>query len=365
MEILEEIEQYSKDISVLYVEDDYALRTSTLGLLEMVFDNVQVAENGADGFEKFKNGKFNLIITDINMPVMNGIEMVEKIKTTNDSIPIVVTSAHDDSHYLLDLIHLGVDNFILKPFNGDSLFSGLIKIVKYISILNLEKRYKKQLEEEVALTTHELSRALKIIHNLSDEIVIRLSAAAEYRDTDTGQHIKRLGVYAELFAKELGLNSNFIEEIKFAAPLHDIGKLGIPDSVLLKNGKLTDQEFDVIKSHTHMGESILTDSKFDKIKMAQSIAITHHEKWDGTGYPFGLQKEDIPIEGRIVAICDIYDALRSARPYKFEMTHEKAVEILTNGDGRTKPEHFDPELLECFKRIHGKFDNIYESMSEK
>jgi len=333
MEIFEEIERYAENVKVLYVEDDYALRTSTYELLDMVFDNIEFAENGEVGLEKFKNGDFHLVITDINMPIMNGIEMIKGIKTINDSSSIVVTSAHDDSSYLLDLIHLGVDNFILKPFTGDTLF-----------------------------LTEKLLNALKIIHDLSDEIVLRLSAAAEYRDVDTGEHIKRLGFYAEFFAKELGMDEEFIEEIKFAAPLHDIGKIGIPDNILLKKGKLTQNEFEIIKNHTVLGDGILNSSEFKKIQMAQKIALTHHERWDGTGYPFGLKENDIPIEGRIVAICDVYDALRSARPYKEEMTHEKAVEIILTGDGRVKPDHFDPNLLNCFKKIHLNFNEIFEKM---
>ena len=362
MEIFEEIERYAENVKVLYVEDDYALRTSTYELLDMVFDNIEFAENGEVGLEKFKNGDFHLVITDINMPIMNGIEMIKGIKTINDSSSIVVTSAHDDSSYLLDLIHLGVDNFILKPFTGDTLFLGLKKILKYRWMLDLENRYKTQLENEVAIKTEKLLNALKIIHDLSDEIVLRLSAAAEYRDVDTGEHIKRLGFYAEFFAKELGMDEEFIEEIKFAAPLHDIGKIGIPDNILLKKGKLTQNEFEIIKNHTVLGDGILNSSEFKKIQMAQKIALTHHERWDGTGYPFGLKENDIPIEGRIVAICDVYDALRSARPYKEEMTHEKAVEIILTGDGRVKPDHFDPNLLNCFKKIHLNFNEIFEKM---
>jgi putative two-component system response regulator len=155
--------------------------------------------------------------------------------------------------------------------------------------------------------------------------------------------------------------ADFVDSIAFAAPLHDIGKIGINDSILLKPGPLTEEEFEIMKSHTLTGASIVTQSKQPKIRMVESIAQTHHERWDGSGYPFGLQGEQIPMEGRIVAICDQYDALRSKRPYKPGFTHYRTMEIITRGDGRTNPGYFDPRVLEAFVKLADQFNHVFSS----
>ncbi len=155
------------------------------------------------------------------------------------------------------------------------------------------------------------------------------------------------------------MSREFVEEVTFASPLHDIGKIGIPDSILLKNGELTPKEFEIMKTHTTIGEAILSGSSIPSIKMAAAIALNHHERWDGTGYPRGLKGEDIPLEGRIVMMCDQYDELRSKRPYKVPRTHEEAFKTITEGDGRTLPRHFDPLILEAFVKVTANFDRIF------
>ncbi|QWR77191.1 HD domain-containing phosphohydrolase [Candidatus Magnetomonas plexicatena] len=356
---IKELSKQAEGLSVLYVEDDVHLQRNTLKLLSRFFEKIDTASNGKEGIEKYSNGAYDIVITDIRMPVMNGIEMAAQIREINPAQPIIVTSAHDESQFLIELINLNVSSFVLKPIDASKIIDVLRDIVDKIWVNRYEHDYKRLLEEAVKDKTRELSDVIDVATSLGNELMQRLVAASEQKDTDTGSHIVRIGLYAEHLAREMGMTEDFISSIAFGAQLHDIGKIGIKDSILLKSGPLTAEEFDTMKSHTEIGAKILSGSKYARIQMAEAIARCHHEKWDGTGYPRGLTGTDIPLEARIVIICDQYDALAMKRPYKQALEHKEVVRIITEGDGRTMPQHFDPEVLNIFAKVSDNFMQIY------
>jgi putative two-component system response regulator len=192
------------------------------------------------------------------------------------------------------------------------------------------------------------------------DTIDRLTVVSEYKDEDTASHIKRVGLYCALIARSLGWSAEDEETIFYASPLHDIGKIGIPSDILLKPARLNPEEFALIKTHTTIGGRILEGSSSKILRMGEKIAVSHHERWDGTGYPKGIKEDEIPIEGLIMNIADQYDALRSRRPYKPPFGHKKTVKIILEGDGRTMPSHFNPLVLEAFSNMHKQFENIYK-----
>ncbi len=215
-------------------------------------------------------------------------------------------------------------------------------------------------EAELVETMHERDVAFAKIEEAYMETIERITKLTEFYDAETGEHIRRTRGYIELFCKELGLSADETKKIADAAPLHDIGKIGIPDAILQKKGPLTPEEWEVMKTHAVIGGDALSESEVPVIQIARQIALGHHEKYNGQGYPYGLKGEEIPLAARIMAIADVYDALRSPRPYKEGFDHKTTYNIIVNGDVKTHPEDFDPKILAIFKKNHKKFAEIYE-----
>ncbi len=273
------------------------------------------------------------------MPEMNGFEFLQAFKSQERfrHIPVIVLTAVEEREEKVKALSLGADDFLLKPVDVRELS---LRIKNALEL----KGYRDALQEKVEERTKQLREAYDELKITQLEIVRKLGRAAEFRDDETGKHIIRMSNYVALMAEKLGKDREYIELILYAAPMHDIGKIGIPDRILLKPGKLTPSEFEVMKMHTTIGAEIIGESAYPVLRLAREIALTHHERWDGMGYPSGLKGRDIPLSGRMVAIADVFDALTSDRIYRKAWSVERAVDYIRDNRGR----HFDPELVDLF-----------------
>lgn len=351
---------------ILIVDDEKDMRESISHILSRKLNSgvdysIMSCSNAHEALELIRDNDFDVVLTDIKMPDISGLVLLDNIRTINRDVPVLLMTAYADLNASVEAVRQGAFDFITKPLHPDYLVHSVNKALQHRNLINFKTQYKRYLEKSVADRTNELESVRKNAENFSHELLMRLTAVAEFRDVNAGAHISRIGTFAMMIAQKLDMPLDFIRNIKDASPLHDIGKLGVADHVLFKAGPLTPEEYELMKMHTNIGARILSKSTNPVIQMAESIALTHHERWDGTGYPNRLCSDQIPIEGRIVNICDQYDAIRSERIYKAEYSHVETVRIITEGDGRTLPEHFDPEVLRAFALVSDYFDEIYNS----
>ncbi len=349
---------------ILVVDDDPYVLTATAGLLEAKGYTVDACNNPEEAIGLFQKNGYEMVLSDIKMPKITGLELLEKLLAINKDVPVILMTAYAELDVAIDAMHKGAFDFILKPYKPGYLFIIVNKAIRYSRLIKEEQNYKTRLEEDVRERTRELAESLKNIKEMNQEMMQRLVVVSEYRDTDTGAHIKRIGLYAGVISDVLNMPSDFREKIIMASQMHDLGKIGISDGILLKPGSLTDEEMAKMKTHTSIGSKMLSGSKYIDLQMAASAALCHHEKYDGTGYPNGLKGVEIPIEGRITMLADQYDALRSKRPYKPALPHREAYRIIIEGDDRTMPKHFDPKVLKAFIDAASKLDEIFEEVTD-
>ena len=337
----------------ILIIDDLPGNIKVLSEMLRPYYNVSAATTGLEGLELARTDPApELILLDIMMPEMDGYEVCRKLKAdpVTQDIPVLFVTAMDQVADEALGLSLGAVDYITKPISPP------IVLARLKAHLNLY-RHKRHLEDIVA------ERTLQLKNGYIDTIR-RLTLASEYKDEDTGTHIKRISYYTQEIAVSMGMGSRFGETIFYASPMHDIGKVAIPDAILLKTGPLNEEEWRIMKTHATIGAKILEGSDSPYLSMAVDIAGCHHERWDGGGYPDGLQGEQIPVTARIMNLADQYDALRSKRPYKPAFDHKKTVEIITIGDGRTMPGHFDPEVLNVFENCHSRFNQIFETYKD-
>lgn len=473
-EMIQQVSECAAGMNVLYVEDEPLIRDNTKLLLETIFSHVEMASNGREGVERYKEKVFDVVITDILMPEMNGVNMIRKIKEINPSQRFVVTSACEESSYLLELINLGVAQFLLKPIQTEQIIQILHDVVKNIynerKVVEFNAKVKNDLVHQSALLDQykevvdlssivvqtaldgsivyvneqfcktsgfgpneiiekghkafrhpdmgsevydnlwrtiqskqpwkgilknlkkdggyyitdttvkpildehgEIIDYISISHDVTElfdlneeiwqtqhEMLSLLGEVGETRSHETGNHVRRVAKYARILGELYGLEEEDIRLLYSASPMHDIGKIGISDAILLKPGKLDPDEYDVMKTHSTIGYDILKNSSRPLLKAAAIIAREHHEKWDGSGYPNALNGKDIHIYGRITALADVFDALSCERVYKKAWPMDKIIEFVQSERGR----HFDPDLVDMFMENIDMFKEVADKYQD-
>ena len=350
-----------KQGNILIVDDEQLVRRLLSQKLTSEGYQCKEASNADEALATLRSNHIELVLLDIKMPGMSGVELLPEIKAGYPYTAVIMATAITDTGIAIQCMREGAYDYLVKPFNMDEVAINASRALEKRRLVLENRTYQHHLEEMVAERTKKLKHAINKIRLSSLDTIHRLARAAEYKDEDTGDHIKRMSQYSASIARKMGLSNQEVENILYAAPMHDVGKIGIPDRILLKPGKLDNDEWEIMKKHTAIGAEILQGSDAEFIRLAEMIAFTHHEKWDGTGYPKGLRGEDIPIAGRIVAIADVFDALTSNRPYKPPYPVKESLDIIIEGSGK----HFDPDIVGAFFGIKNEILSTKEKYKDE
>lgn len=327
---------HSQQPTILIVDDEPANLRVLKQILQQDYRLI-FAKSGEEAWRLANSKKPNLILLDIMMPDITGLEVCKQLKAEPSTckIPVIFVTALNDHSDEAQGLELGAVDYITKPVSAAVVKA---RVATHLSLVQADELKRTRLQ-----------------------IIQRLGHAAEYKDNETGMHVMRMSHYSKVIALAYGFSEQEADNLLHAAPMHDLGKIGIPDNIMLKPGKLTEQEFEIMKTHPIIGANILGDDDSELITLAKTVALTHHEKWNGTGYPKGLAGEEIPIEGRIVALADVFDALTSVRPYKSAWPVVKAMDFIKAQSGV----HFDPELVVVFEREMANILAIKERWKDK
>jgi putative two-component system response regulator len=346
---------------LLLVDDDQALRHWAERVTSERGYSCEGTDNAQEARMRLRENTYELVLLDVHIPGESGMGLLSYIRASYPHSAVVMLTGEDDPQLAMSAIELGAYGYMVKPVRSGELL---------INVANALHRRRRELESERVLEQLRATvdqRSQRLEETLQDlqlsetkvwvsqaETILRLARLVEFRDEETGHHLQRMSAYCELLARGVGLGDERCELIRLSSQLHDVGKVAVPDSILLKQGKLTPEEFEIIKSHAETGYMMLAGSASEVVQMGALIARTHHERWDGSGYPRGLAGDDIPIEGRIAAVADVFDALTSDRVYRSAFPVTSAVELMHAENGS----HFQPELLETFFAQKSELDSI-------
>jgi putative two-component system response regulator len=357
--------------TVLVVDDNEMNRDMLVRRMRPMGYVVDVACDGGQALEILKSRAFDLVLLDIMMPVMDGYEVLKEMKADQQlkSIPVIMITAIDDATSAARCIDMGAEDYLTKPFDPTLLRARVSACLERKHLHDQETRHRAQIEEYNTHLEERVRQQVEVITSSQLGAIFAMSKLAESRDPETGEHLERMREYCKVLSQHLSklskyrsiIDDAFVSNIYAASPLHDIGKVGIDDTVLLKPGQLTAEEWIIMKTHPMIGADTLREVDREHpgnelIRMGIEIAESHHEKWDGSGYPHGLRGEDIPLVARILALGDVYDALTSKRCYKDAFSHEKSRAIVEEGRGS----HFDPEVVVAFLETEAEFQRIRE-----
>jgi len=361
--------------SILIADDIETNRDLLCRRLGKMGFRLLTANNGLEVLESLAQASVDLVLLDLMMPLMDGIEVLQCMRqdVRYRDIPVIMITANDDVENAVRCIDMGAEDYLVKPFNHTMLRARVNACLERKRLRDQEVRYRGRIKRQNDELEERVHRQVREISESQLATIFAMSKLAESRDPETGKHLERMREYCRLLSRQLGrtaayyaeIDETFVENIYAASALHDIGKVGVDDAVLLKPGKLTEEEWVLMRRHPVLGADTLREVDRQHpgngfIRIGIDIAESHHEKWDGSGYPYGKRKKEIPLVGRILALGDVYDALTSQRCYKKAFSHEKSRSIIEEGEGR----HFDPDVVQAFREVETEFLRVRQAFQD-
>lgn len=339
---------------ILLVDDESSITELLSRWLAAEGYECATADNGETALKLLHATEFDLMISDIMMPGMSGMDLLMFMKPLFTDTAVIMVTGVDDKQTGIMALEIGAYGYVTKPFNRNEIVINVVNALERRRLTLMSRDHEQSLEAQVIQRTRE-------VREREEEILFRLLSATGYRDDETGAHVRRIGMYAAEMVQAMGWSPEEVDEIRLAAPMHDLGKIGIPDAILCKPKGLTEAEFETMKKHTTIGAAILDGSRAPMLRMAREIALSHHERWDGSGYPLGLSGDLIPEAACIVAVVDVYDALVSHRVYRPALPEEQALSMIRDSGGA----HFGPAAFECFMDLLPAIRRIREKVTDE